>query len=254
MNEKFLDEWMVRARKILTLAEHPGTPEHEKKAAWNALFKLMDRYNFSILDCRESAKESEIVERMMHESGRLPYLKKLTFICLAEVFYCRVLTSRAYNKGPVTRVYVVGLPRNIELVSFFAATLPRAIKKAWDIAFANGPHASTRAAAKTKQTLWPSFYTGFLFGVVDAHKEQQQQPSDDPQNRSLVLVLNNQIDHWIKTNKPDIEDANTKVKSVYKGAFNAGVSCGLEHALTPPIEQEKNDIGSTLKFICARIT
>ena len=127
MTEKFLDEWMIRARKILTLAEHTGTPEHEKKAALNALFKLMDRYNFSILDCRESSKESLIVERLLHESGRLPYLKKLTFICLAEVFYCRVITSRAYNTIPVTRVYVDGLPRNFELVSFFAASLPRTI-------------------------------------------------------------------------------------------------------------------------------
>ena len=231
------DDILDKCRKILSLAEHPNTPEHESAAAWRALDKLLLKHNLDQADIRAHKSNEAIVEHTILTVGRLATRDRVLISSLCLHFACEFITSSRCHPKYEKRCIVIGHKRHVDLVRFFFLALPVKIRLAfWRICSLKR---IDRDIPVPKQFM--KEYTSFLFGycAAFAHPPQAFAPSagTTSEENALMVIHGQELDAYMTEHNPNIKVNNRCDVTLDPEFYAAGHRAGKQENFALPITE-----------------
>ena len=205
---------LEQLRKLISVRDHPSTPEGEVMAAAQAITRLLYKYNLEEKDIPESEKEKNpiICEEIKYKS---PYIGGNWYSSLVTVItnnnLCKVLIVKlpsSTGKRMVKSLFrLVGRKNNVELVKYMIEHYTNRFYSIGKTKY------KSYNGDLTENKFLRSFLEGCASGLNYKYKELQQQYVE---STALIISTKNEIDDFLK-------DINIRKGTKTKEHFNTSV-------------------------------
>lgn len=213
---------LEQLRKLISVRDHPSTPEGEVIAAAQAITRLLYKYNLEEKDIPDSEKELNpmICDEIIYKS---PYIGGNWYSSLVATItnnnLCKVLIvklpSSTGKRLVKSRFRLVGRKNNVELVKYM-------IEHYTNRFYIIGKNKYKNYIGElTENKFLRSFLEGCACGLNQKYKELQQQYVE---STALIVSVKQEIDDFLKDTKIQ---KGTKTKeqfnsSIFKDGFETG--------------------------------
>lgn len=210
------------AAKILALAEHPNTPEHEKDAAWTTLKRILLKHNLEISSIVDVPEEPDVVE--VEFPGPVQHRRWHTVLRLnlCELFDCSTLSWRQRGSQ---RFALIGRGEDVEFVyylfSFLVHDFKRIARNLWRDSQFNISQSS--------------FVDSFCAGAAAGLGRRKINSDLTPAETALVVVKSQAVQSYMDTKYAALPTRTVRNTRAYSDPYYEGVEHGKTCPLTRPL-------------------
>lgn len=225
---------LEQLRKLISVRDHPNTPEGEVIAAAQAITRLLYKYNIEEKDIPDSEKELNpiVCEEINYKS---PYIGGNWYASLVTVItnnnLCKTLIvklpSSTGKRMVKSRFQLVGRKNNVELVKYM---IDQYTSRFYIIG--KNKYKSYKGEL-TENKFLRSFLEGCALGLNYKYKELQQQYVD---SKALIISVKTEIDDFLKN--LNIGKATKSKEHFDSLIFNEGYKVGKNIELHKGINGE----------------
>ena len=218
------DNVLDKIRKMLRLAEHPNTGEHEASVAAEKATQLMLKYNIERFQVEEDGNESRVIDD--------PYVlgkdnwKRTLWGHVAKHNFCRIVLTGE-------KIHVIGRPENVAFVKELARWLTGQVEV---IAYRE----VSNYGGNVHRRKWiNSFCLGMTARLGERLKKMRQDAEQESETtRALVIHHSQELNQYMSVAYPKLGISKFHVK--YAGdAYHRGRYMGDSVGMSPASRQVK---------------
>lgn len=213
-----------RVKKMLALSEGTNSAEEAETAVTMAQ-KMLSKYNLSIKDLDAYKEKAECTERGCRIRTQVIPSWANSLMSLCQYMYdTKCIISQ--RKGERTTVFFIGVEPNTTICLNTFIMLYKALDEMTLV-----KHPSMYVAERKH-----SWRMGFITGLFSKIREQKE--STLSEERSLVLVQQDKIKHYLNEQYQNLRKRNVSVPRAKDGtAYEDGYQRGRDYNIAPQIEE-----------------
>jgi hypothetical protein len=237
-----LDKLIERVKKLLAMAEHAGSNEHEAASAAEKAMALLAAHNMTMADVKKHAKAGEYGLFGQVPTGSHAWVRLVMNGC-AKMYFCGYLYSTRKVPGTKTSTrdnhMFVGEKHNVVVAQLMSAYLVATVKR---LATTGAKTVPAKEVGQYKAT----FCFMAALRLVRRMAERVEEASEKgivSEGRNLYLQAQDRFAEWMLGQgiKSKSRELSMKNRAVHSQGASDGYKAGDSISLDPQVKQEQRE-------------